>query len=311
MQLINLFVAHYWPASQLFCATLFAVPPPSPPVFSSVVFGENQGLLRWTQTPTDVVDDYTIVVETTTLSCVANVATIESTVPGSSREFSVDSVEESSTISITVTARNNGGEGAATVLTQTLPAGERSKQGTRGLKTEDQGLHGGTGDQGPRTGDRRPGSRTKDWGPGTGDRGSRTGRTGDQGLGGRGIKDWGDRGSRTGDRGSRTGGTGNQGLGGLGIKDWGPGIKDWGDRESRTGGTGDQGLGGGGGGGGGDQGLGGPGIKDWGDRGPGTKDWGGPGDQGLGGTGDQGLGGGGGGVRGSRTGDRGSRNRNH
>ena len=143
-------------------------------------------------------------------------------------------------------SRNNGGEGAATVLTQTLPAGEYYVNREPGTEDWGPGTNQGLGGQG-----------IKDWGDG----GSRTGGTGDQGLGGQGIKDWGDRGSRTA-WGDRISWTGDQGLGGQEKKDWG-------DRGSKTGGTGDQGLGGPGikDWGTGDQGLGGPGIKDWGDRG--------------------------------------------
>ena len=103
----------------------FAVPPPSPPVFTLVAIGGGLDFIAWTQAPTDVVDDYTIILETTTLSCVADVATMESTVPGSSRTFlfELEGVEEFSNISITITARNNGGEANATGLTQSPPAG--------------------------------------------------------------------------------------------------------------------------------------------------------------------------------------------
>ena len=55
--------------------------------------------------------------------CSTNVPTMESTVSGESRSFVVNGVEESSTISITVTARNNGREGSATVMITTSTAG--------------------------------------------------------------------------------------------------------------------------------------------------------------------------------------------
>lgn len=64
-----------------------------------------------------------IEVDTMTLLCQANVTTTLTTVSGSSRAFLVNRVEEFSNITITVTARNNGGEGRAAVLIQTSPAG--------------------------------------------------------------------------------------------------------------------------------------------------------------------------------------------
>ena len=100
----------------------FAVPPPSPPFFTLVPIGGGRDFIVWTQAPTDVVDDYTIILETITLSCVADVATMESTVTGTFL-FELEGVEEFSNISITITARNNGGEANATLLTQSPPAG--------------------------------------------------------------------------------------------------------------------------------------------------------------------------------------------
>ena len=55
--------------------------------------------------------------------CLANIPTMESTVPGEITSFMVNEVEEFSTISITVTARNNGGEESATITITTSSAG--------------------------------------------------------------------------------------------------------------------------------------------------------------------------------------------
>ena len=85
--------------------------------------GGNQVSLTWIQAPGDIVGDYFITVDTTTIWCLANVPTMESTVSGETRSFTVNGVEEFSNISITVTARNNGGEGSAAIMIQTSPAG--------------------------------------------------------------------------------------------------------------------------------------------------------------------------------------------
>ena len=71
----------------------------------------------------DIVDDYFITVDMMPMLCLANVPTMESTVPGESRSFIVNGVEEFSTISITVTAMNNGGEDSATIMITTSKAG--------------------------------------------------------------------------------------------------------------------------------------------------------------------------------------------
>ena len=97
-------------------------PPPSSPIVAAALDGY-QVTLTWTQAPTDVVDNYTIMVETTALSCVAYVPTMENVVPGSSRSFLVDGMEEYCNISISLIARNMGGKGSAAIMMQTPPAG--------------------------------------------------------------------------------------------------------------------------------------------------------------------------------------------
>ena len=71
----------------------------------------------------DIVDNYFITVDTMPMLCQANVPTMESTVSGESRFFIVNGVEEFSTISITVTASNNGGVDSATIMITTSRAG--------------------------------------------------------------------------------------------------------------------------------------------------------------------------------------------
>ena len=129
-------VRYFWTPKNLmaFSHFVFAVPPPSPPSAITLRIGGKQLSVTWMQTLGDIVDAYFITMDTMTMLCSANVSTMVSIVSGESRSFVVSRVEEFSTISITVTARNNRGEGSTTVRITTSTAGTHIPAGSFHVK---------------------------------------------------------------------------------------------------------------------------------------------------------------------------------